>query len=141
MTTENKLNDEQAARWCSDTLTWDGAVSWMKERQSLETLYWAGVLIWAGLVFMADSLALLPQIGDADAWSWLFFGAGLYGMLGNLYRLASVNWSNPTDWDYIWSGFWLILGLSGVTSADVFWPLALVLIGMVALANALLRRD
>ena len=113
----------------------------MEERHYLETLYWAGVLIWAGLVFMADSLAILPQIGQADVWSWLFFGAGLYGTLGNLYRLASANWSNPTAWDYIWSGFWLILGLGGLTNADVFWPLVLVLVGVVALANTLLRRD
>jgi hypothetical protein len=113
----------------------------MKERHTLETFYWAVVLIWAGLVFMADNLALLPQIGDADAWSWLFFGAGLYGTLGNLYRLAAANWSSPTDWDYIWSGFWLVLGISGVTTADIFWPLALVLVGVVALAKALLRRD
>jgi len=139
--TSEKLRGEQVADWCSDTLTWDDAVNWVQERRYLETLYWAGVLIWAGLVFMADSLALLPQIGEADAWSWLFFGAGLYGTLANLYRLASANWSNPTDWDYVWSGFWLVLGLSGVTSADVFWPLALVLVGVIALAHSLLRRD
>lgn len=29
----------------------------------------------------------------------------------------------------------------GVTSADVFWPLVLVLVGVAALANTLLRRD
>jgi hypothetical protein len=83
-----------------------GRVNWVQERHHLETLYWAGVLIWAGLVFMADSLALLPQIGAADTWRWLFFGAGLYGTLGNLYRLASANWSSPTDGDCIWPWCW-----------------------------------
>ncbi len=137
--TSEKLSREQAAGWWPDDLTWDDAVNWVEEHHYLETIYWAGVLIWAGLVFMADSLAVLPQVGTGDVWSWIFFGAGLYGTLGNLYRLVSRNWSNPTDWDYIWSGFWLILGLSGMTAAEVFWPLALVLVGVVALANTLFR--
>ena len=42
-----------------------------EKRQHLETLWWAGALIWAGLVFGADSLGLLPQIGQADAWNWV----------------------------------------------------------------------
>ncbi len=112
-----------------------------KERERLESLWWAGALIWAGLVFAADSLGVLPQIGDADAWSWVFFGAGLYGMLGNLYRLASLDRPNPSAWDYIWSGFLLIAGLGGVSEVDIFWPLVLVLIGAAVLVNALWRRD
>jgi hypothetical protein len=124
-----------------DSLFWEDVLDWAQERQFLETLYWAGVLIWAGLVFLANSLEILPQIGEADPWSWVFFGAGLYGTLGNLYRLASPNWSSPTTWDYIWSGFWLIVGLGGVTNVDLFWPLVLVLVGVVALANTLLSSD
>jgi hypothetical protein len=52
-----------------------------------------------------------------------------------LFRQASPNWSNPSAWDYIWSGFWLIVGLGGVSNVDLFWPLALVLVGVVALAK------
>ena len=47
-----------------------------KDRQRLEALWWATALIWAGLIFGADSLGLLPQFGQADAWSWVFLGAG-----------------------------------------------------------------
>lgn len=112
-----------------------------EKRQHLETLWWAGALIWAGLVFGTDSLGLLPQIGQADAWNWVFFGAGLYGMLGNLYRVASPDWPNPTTWDYIWSGILLILGLSGLTALEIGFPLILVLIGVVLLGSALWHRD
>jgi len=55
--------------------------------------------------------------------------------------MVSPDWSNPTTWDYIWSGFWLIAGLVGVTNLDILWPLAMVLVGVLALINALLRRD
>jgi hypothetical protein len=112
-----------------------------EQRRRIETLYWAGVLIWAGLVFLADHQDWLPTVGEAGPWSWVFFGAGLYGTLGNFFRLVSVDWVNPTSWDWIWSGFWLIIGLVGVTGVDVFWPLALILVGVVVIANMLFRRD
>lgn len=111
-----------------------------KERKRLEAIWWAGALIWAGLVFAADSLGLLPQIGESDAWTWIFLGAGLYGTLGNLYRIANPNSPNPTAWDTIWAGGILIIGLAGMSPVDIFWPLILVLVGVVILAEALFQR-
>ena len=110
------------------------------ERKRLEALWWAGALIWAGLVFAADSLGLLPQIGESDAWTWVFLGAGLYGILGSLYRVINPGSPNPTAWDYIWSGGLFIIGLAGMSPVDIFWPLILVLVGVVTLADALFQR-
>ena len=107
----------------------------IERRARAESLYWAGVLIWAGLIFGANSLGFLPQIGSSDAWSWVLIGAGLYGTLMNLYY-SSLPDSVTTIWDYIWSGFWLLLGLSGFYAIDIFWPLVLVLIGLSVLVKA-----
>jgi hypothetical protein len=112
-----------------------------QERRRLETMWWAGALIWAGLVFAADSLGLLPQIGESDAWTWVFLGSGLYGLLGSLYRVISPDSPNPTAWDYIWSGCLFIIGLAGMSPVDIFWPLILVLVGVVILAEALFQRS
>ena len=112
----------------------------VNERKRLEALWWAGALIWAGLIFAADSLGLLPQIGKSDAWTWVFLGAGLYGLLGSLYRVISPGSPNPTAWDYIWSGGLFIIGLAGLSPEDIFWPLILVLVGVVILAEGLFRR-
>jgi hypothetical protein len=109
-----------------------------KERSRMEAIYWAGVLIWAGLVFGAEGLSLLPQIGSADAWTWLFLGAGLYGTGLNVYGSFALD-NVTTTWDYIWSGFWLTLGVSGLFTINVFWPLALVLVGGITLVNAFRR--
>lgn len=125
----------------SEMITEQRFKSKKEERQFFEGLYWAGALIWAGLMFGAESLGLLPQIGEADAWSWVFLGVGLYGTVMNLYCLASLKYSNPTAGDYLWSGFWLVVGLVSVTSADIIWALALMLVGVVALFNALVRSD
>ncbi len=111
-----------------------------KERQRLEGLWWAVVLIWAGLIFGAESLGLLPQIGNADSWSWVFLGAGVFGTLGNLYRVTSPDSPNPTTWDWSWSGIFLIIGLGGFTALNISWPLILILVGGVILVKALGRR-
>lgn len=116
-------------------------ISKKKERQRLEGLWWAVALIWAGLVFGADSMGILPQIGEADGWSWIFLGAGLFGTLGNLYRVVSSDVPNPTTWDWVWSGIILILGLGGFTALDFSWPLILILVGGVILVNVLWRRE
>jgi hypothetical protein len=116
-------------------------ISQREQRKRLEAVWWAGSLIWAGLVFGADSLGLLPQIGGADAWSWVFAGAGLYALLGDLWRVASPDQPDPTAWDYLWAAILLILGLGGFFNVEIAFPLILLLVGVVILGSVLLGRD
>jgi hypothetical protein len=111
-----------------------------RERQRLVGLWWAVVLIWAGLIFGADSMGLLPQIGDADSWSWVFLGAGVFGILGALYRVTSPDVPNPTTWDWVWGSFCLIIGLGDFTTMNIAWPLVLILVGGIILVIGLFRR-
>lgn len=108
-------------------------------RKRASSMWWAVAMIWAGLVFGAESLGMLPQIGGADAWSWVFLGAGALGLLSNLYYIASES-VRPTTWDWIWAGGLTILGLFGFTSSDLAWPLILILAGGAILARNYLRR-
>ncbi len=113
----------------------------MEVRKRYEALYWAGALIWAGLVFGADSLGILPQFGQADAWTWLFVGVGLYGTLMNIYGTVTPGLDITTSGDYLWSGFWLLIGVSGFFAVDVFWPVVLVLLGVAIVAKQLFRQN
>jgi hypothetical protein len=116
--------------------------SWLnrrEERRGFQALWWAGTLLWAGLVFGADSLGWLPQIGQADAWTWVFLGAGLYGLIGTLYRQISVDALNPRAWDYLWSGSLLAVALGGVAGVNISWSLVLILAGVIVLVSALCR--
>ena len=122
-------------------MTFEQNISKKKERQRLEGLWWAVVLIWAGLVFGADSMGVLPQIGEADAWSWIFLGAGVFGLISNFYRFTSPAAPTPTTWDWSWSGIFLIIGLGGFTPLDFSWPLILILVGGVTLVKALRSRE
>lgn len=112
-----------------------------KERKYLDAIFWGGILLWAGLIFGAETLGLLPQIGNASAWSWIFLGAGVYGLLMSIVRLVSENFSNPTTWDWVWSVIFFIIGTAGFVAIDIPWWLILILIGVVILGNALFRRD
>ncbi|MGB3904613.1 MAG: hypothetical protein WBB22_06780 [Anaerolineae bacterium] len=116
--------------------------SWKEDRRYVEAVWWAGALIWAGLVFGADALGYLPQIGQADAWSWVFFGAGASGLVGTLWRAASPEWADPTTWDYIGSGILLIIGVSGTVGfVELAFPLILVLVGVAIVVGIVLRRS
>ena len=78
--------------------------------KKLDTLWWAVALIWAGVVFGAESLDFLPQVGDAEVWSWIFIGAGLFGLVLNFYSLSADEYQDPTTWDWIWSGGLTLVG-------------------------------
>ncbi len=110
-------------------------------RKRIEAIYWASVFVWAGLIFGADSLGFLPEIGQSDAWSWVFLGAGAFATLGNLYRVGTPNYPNPTAWDWVWGGIFIILGLGGFIAFNISWPLILILIGVAILVSALWGRQ
>lgn len=109
-------------------------------RKRAGAVWWAVALIWAGLVFGAEALGLLPQIGEADAWAWVFLGAGAFGLASNLYYLSADSMPSPRTWDWLWSGALAILGLFGFTSLNLAWPLILILAGVAILAGSFLRR-
>jgi hypothetical protein len=107
----------------------------------LDTYYWAAALIWAGLVFGAEALGILPQIAGASAWTWIFIGGGIGGLLLNLYSLSSPDYATPTTWDWIWSGLLLLLGLGGLIAFNIPWWLVLVVVGVIILVSTLRRGD
>ena len=112
-----------------------------KERKHLDAIFWGGVLLWAGSIFGADALGFLPQLRDASAWSWIVLGAGVYGLLMNIVRLVSENFSNPTSWDWGWAVIFLIIGVAGFVAFNIPWWLILILIGVAILGGALFRRE
>ena len=113
----------------------------MNTSKKMDAYFWGSVLIWAGLVFWGDSVGMLPKVAQLGAWSWIFLGAAVISLGLNLYSLSSDAYQAPDTGDWIWSGIFLILGLGGLTSVDITWPLIIILIGAGMLVNSLVRRD
>jgi len=111
------------------------------ERKRLESFWWAAVIIWSGLIFLAEFLEILPEIGEAGAWSWIFLGAGLFGFAGAAIRGYSTEMPNATGWDIFWSAVFFIIGSTGFFGGGIAFPVALVVVGIVILVNVLFHRD
>jgi hypothetical protein len=109
-------------------------------RSPLAAVFWAGILVWAGLVLMADNLGYLPEIGEAEAWNWILAGVGVLLLLEALVRAASPDYARPTTGRFIWAGVIILVGLSGIISFELVWPLILVVAGVAVLFSVLLRR-
>jgi len=108
---------------------------------NLDNVFWGGSLLWAGIVFGLDSFGYLPQIGEASAWSWIFVGMGLFSLLLNTIRQFSATLSKASAWDWVWGVIFLGIGAAGFAAVNIPWWLFLILIGVVILGNAFMRRE
>lgn len=109
-------------------------------RDPISGAFWAGILIMAGLIFLADNMGYLPKIGNAEPWHWIAFGAGLALLLEALARTLSPDHARPVIGRFILGGVLLVIGASGIVNTEITWPLILVVVGLGILATSLLRR-
>jgi hypothetical protein len=113
------------------------------ERSALSAMTWGAMLILAGLIFLANTLGLLPQWGGADAWSWIMLGAGVLLLLEAFLRAVLPDYGDPS-WFNIVAGLVLIaLGAGRVFALDLsleqWWPVILIAIGLSTLLKGFRR--
>lgn len=101
-----------------------------------DRLYWAIVLLWAGLVVGSDGLGLLPQVGQADVWNWIFLGAGLLALGRLAVRTLSARLANPDTSSVGFALALTVLGLGGFVNFWIVCSAALVVAGAILLARA-----
>jgi hypothetical protein len=104
-----------------------------------ERLYWAIVLLWAGAVVAADGFDLLPTVGHADAWHWIFLGAGLLAFGRFAVRLLSpvIPDRGPDASDIGFALVVTVLGLGGFLASWIACSVVLVVVGATLLIQAL----
>ena len=109
-------------------------------RDPLNAAGWAGILIWAGLVLLVDSLRLLTRFERLEAWALIFIGAGLIVLLQVLVRLVVPEYRRPVTGSLIFGVILLAIGLGDLVGHDVIWPLVLIVIGAAILLRGFLWR-
>jgi hypothetical protein len=113
------------------------------EDKRMDSIWWAGALIWIGLVVGAENLNLMPDVGfRGEWWLWILLGLGPWALVWNGYRALS-DAPNPSTWDWIWTVIFLLVGLGGVVNlaGEIVGAVVLVGIGVVTLFRALSRSN
>ncbi len=108
---------------------------WGSDR--LDNLSWAAILIWIGLVFLANSLEIFAL---AESWPAIFLGIGVIVLIEALARLALPQYRRPTGGLYVLGIVLIAVGLANWLNWGLVGPVALILIGLAILARGFLQR-
>jgi hypothetical protein len=121
------------------------------QRDQLGTIIWACILIWAGLVFLAnyqDWLSAIPMnvspkfewIWFNRAWLFIFLGAGILLLVEFIIR-----WANPSlrkrNTGNVFLAILLIgIGISAMLGIMTLWPVILIAIGLSLIIRNFIQR-
>jgi uncharacterized membrane protein len=112
-------------------------------------IVWALILIWAGLVFLADNLGVWDSLRvRASDWPWelpfspqvwtvFFLGAGVIILAGVLLRLLVPAYRRPVLGSVI---FAIVLFAIALGSWELVWPLVLIAVGASMLLSGFFDR-
>jgi vacuolar-type H+-ATPase subunit I/STV1 len=122
--------------------------SWEEKRRRdpLSSLGWALVLIWAGVVLLADNFDLIDQINidfiaDLQPWSLIFAGAGLIVLALAIVRLLVPEYRGPVTGNIIF-GFILVgVGLADTVGWGIMAALILIALGISSLLRGFTKRS
>ncbi len=121
-------------------------------RDSLSTLIWALIFIWAGGVLLAENLGYLGALqsrffGLPGVWSYfglagwplIFLGAGVLVVVEIVIRLVVPSYRRPILGRAILAIILLGVGLGPLTNWGLIWPAILIIIGVSLLLRAPFR--
>lgn len=121
-------------------------------RDPINTIAWAAIFIWAGIVLLADNLGFfdpLRELGrgtaglgflsDLEAWSLIFFSAGVIFLIEVFVRLLVPAYRKPVGGTLIFGLVLIGIGLGDVFGWTVIWPLILIGLGLSIILRGVMR--
>jgi LiaF transmembrane domain len=109
-------------------------------RDPLGSLFWALILIWAGVALLLNNMGLVTVPG-LEVWELIFIGAGVLILVEVLIRLLVPAYRKPVGGSLIIAIIFLGVGLQGLVTGNLIWAVALILIGIYVLLRGLMRRS
>ena len=113
-------------------------------RDPVEAAIWACILIWAGLVWLAESVGLWSNLFGTgiEAWTIGFVGAGLIVLLGVVFRLVVPGYRRPIVGSMIFGIVLLGIGLGEIVDNWVaVGAVVLIAIGVAILLRGFIGRE
>jgi hypothetical protein len=132
---EREKEREKEAEKRPEEKSWDE--KW--RRNPLSAAVWACILIWAGIVFLADNLKLLVNFGNPDPWNLILAGAGIIFIIEVIVRALVPAYRRSVTGTLILGLVLLGIGLGGLLGLTITWPIILIAIGIALLLRGLLR--
>lgn len=117
----------------------------------LSAFTWALILIWAGLVFLANNLGFLNQlraqqiqigtitIVEIRTWSVIFLGVGVIVFFEAIIRTFAPSYHSSSG-NFFLAALFIGIGLSGFIGWQIVWPFILIGLGLAALASAIMQQ-
>ena len=115
----------------------------------LSTIVWGAIIIWAGVVLLADNLGFLSGLGvrgdtipgilpfHISTWGFIFLGAGVI-ILGEVAaRLLLPSYRRHVAGSIILAIVFIGIGLGNLVNWGVIWALILIALGVVILLRAM----
>lgn len=120
-------------------------------RDQLRTIIWACILIWAGLVFLAnyqDWLSAIPLnvspkfewIWFNQAWLFIFLGAGALLLVEFLIRLTNPSLRKRNAGNLFLAILLIGIGISAILGVMTLWPVILIAIGLSLIIRNFIQR-
>jgi hypothetical protein len=109
-------------------------------RDPLGGMVWASILIWAGLVLLADNLKLLARFERLEAWAIILIGAGLILLLEVAVRLLVPAYRRAVTGTLILGLVLIGAGLGDLLTWNVIGPVILIVLGVFILFRVMIRR-
>jgi hypothetical protein len=101
---------------------------------------WALILIWAGIVFLAQNMGLLAGFERLSPWSLVLAGAGVLLLLEVLVRLVVPEYRRPVIGTLIVGLVLLAAGVGSLQNWWLLWPILLIAAGVALLLGFITRR-
>jgi hypothetical protein len=105
----------------------------------LSGMAWAAVLIWVGLVLLAENL-MPGTLAGREPWPIIFIGAGVIFLLEALIRTQRPEYRRPIGGTVIFAVILIAIGVGDALSWAIIWPVALIVVGGALLIQTFLRR-
>lgn len=116
------------------------------------SIAWAFILIWAGFIFLAENmgwlanitlpLTALPEgweITGLGTWTLILLGAGVITLLAGIVKMFLPRQRHVMSGTFFFAALFLGFGFANIYGWANVWPIVLIAMGLTALAGALVR--
>jgi len=134
--TEKEEEKEEEKRREKEDRTFDEKF----RRDPVAATGWAVILIWAGVVLLAENMGYLARLEPFEAWDLILLGAGAIVLVGAAIRYLVPAYRRPVGGSVILGIILVAIALGDTIGSGVVWAGALILIGIFMLLRAAVKR-